>query len=113
MLLSTDLINVPDVTITTLPSTSIAGRYFLLTCHVSVVEHLINKPSVQWSGGSVGSGNGVTESDTTHIEVRSTRTLTFSPLHTSHGAKYFCKANINIPSINLMKNTLNTNTSSK
>ena len=99
--------NFPDVTITTLPSTSIAGRYFLLTCHVSVVEHLITKPTVQWSGGNVGSGNGVTESDTTHSGVMSMRNLTFLLLHTSHGARYFCRAIVSVPSINLMKTTLN------
>ena len=106
ILLSTDL-TVPNVTITTLPSTSIAGQNFLLTCHVSVVEHLIVKPTVRWSGGSVGLGNGVTQSDTTYSGVMSMRNLTFSPLRTSHGARYLCQANISILSINLMRNTLN------
>ena len=58
--------------------------------------------TVQWSGGGVGSA-GVTESATTVSGVTSTRTLTFSPLLTSHGAQYTCQATINIPSINVTK----------
>ena len=80
-----------------------AGEEFQLTCSVSVVEYLITQPTVQWSGGSVDSGNGVTESDTTVSGVTSMRTLTFSPLHTSHGAEYTCQADISIASISLMR----------
>ena len=85
------------------PITGTAGEEFQLTCSVSVVEHLIAQPTVQWSGGSVDSGNGVTQSDTTHSGVMSMRTLTFSRLRTSHGAQYTCQANINISSISVMK----------
>ena len=85
------------------PTTGMAGEQFQLTSSVSVVEYLITHPTVQWSGGSVDSGNGVTESDTTVSGVTSMRTLTFSPLHTSHGAEYTCQADINIPSIGLMR----------
>ena len=92
----------PVVTISG-PTTGMAGEEFQLTCSVSVVEYLITEPTVQWSGGSVDSGNGVTESDTTVSGVISMRTLTFSPLHTSHGAEYTCQADINIPSISLMR----------
>ena len=85
------------------PTTGMAGEEFQLTCSVSVVEYLITQPTVQWSGGSVDSGNGVTESDTTVSGVTSMRTLTFSPLHTSHGTEYTCQADINIPAISLMR----------
>ena len=40
------------------------GEDFNLTCIVTVVEHLTVEPTVQWSGGSVGSGNGVMVGDT-------------------------------------------------
>ena len=86
-----------------------AGENFQLTCSVSVVEYLITQPTVQWSGGSVDSGDGVTESDTTVSGVTSMRNLTFSPLHTSHGAEYTCQADINIPDISLMR-TVDNNT---
>ena len=85
------------------PTTGTAGEEFQLTCSVSGVEYLTAQPTVQWSGGSVDSGNGVTQSDTTHSGVMSMRTLTFSPLRTSHGAQYTCQANINISSISVMK----------
>ena len=85
------------------PTTGTAGEELQLTCSVSVVEHLTAQPTVQWSGGSVDSGNGVTQSDTTHSGVMSMRTLTFSPLRTSHGAQYTCQADIAISSISVMK----------
>ena len=73
---------------------------------MSLVEHLITEPTVEWGGGSVGSGNGVTQSDTIPSGVMSMRNLTFNPLRTSHGTRYFCQAVINIPSIILMKTVL-------
>ena len=82
-----------------------AGNDLILTCTVKVKRFLIVKPTVQWSGGSVGSGNGVMVGDTTHSGVMSMRTLTFSPLRTSHGSLYTCQADINIPSIDLRKTT--------
>ena len=73
-----------------------AGDDLILTCTVTVVEYLTVEPTVEWSGGSVGSGNGVMVGDTTHSGVMSTRTLTFSPLCPSHQGEYFCQATINI-----------------
>ena len=81
---------------------STAGDEIELTCNVTVPENLTVQPTVQWSGGSVGS-EGVTESATNHTGAISTRTLTFSPLLTSHGAQYTCQAEINISSINVTK----------
>ena len=96
---------VPNVTITGTnvtisgPTTATAGEQLVLTCTVRVVEHLVSVPSVEWSGGSVGRGDGVVVGNTTHDGVISKTTLTFSPLHTSHGALYTCMADIQ--SINL------------
>ena len=75
----------------------------MLTCNVTVVEYLTVEPTVQWSGGSVGSGNGVMVEDTTHSGVMSMKTLTFSPICTSHQGSYSCQAIINIPSIELTR----------
>ena len=75
----------------------------MLTCNVKVVDYLTVEPTVQWSGGSVGSGNGVMVGNTTHSGVMSMKTLTFSPICTSHQTPYYCQAIINIPSIGLMK----------
>ena len=95
---------VPVVTITG-PTTGVAGEGLQLTCSVSVVEYLVAEPTVQWSGGNIGSGNGVTESDTATSEVRSEKNVTFSPLRTSHGAQYTCLAEVSILlSLNLVRN---------
>ena len=96
-ILSSDLPD-PVVTISGV-SDGLAGDELSLTCTVTVVEYLTVVPTVQWSGGSVGLEDGVTES---HDGVNSMRTLTFSPLHTSHGAEYTCQAEISISSISVM-----------
>ena len=59
----------------------------MLTCTVRVVEHIVSVPSVEWSGGSVGRGDSVVESNTTHNGVVIVKTLTFSPLQTSRGVQ--------------------------
>ena len=100
-ILSSDLPD-PVVTISGV-SDGLAGDNLSLTCTVTVEEYLTVVPTVQWSGGSVGLEGGVTESETSHDGVNSTRTLTFSPLRTSHGAVYTCQTEINISSISLMK----------
>ena len=74
----------------------------MLTCTVTVVEDLVVRPSVEWSGGSVGSGEGVMVGDTDTSGVNSTRDITFNPLNTSHGAQYTCEATINVESIGLL-----------
>ena len=84
-------------------SDGLAGDDLSLTCTVTVVEYLTVVPTVQWSGGSVGLEDGVTESETSDDGVNSMRTLTFSPLHTSHGAEYTCQAEISISSISVTK----------
>ena len=89
------------VTITPDVASGTAGEELVLTCTVTVVEHLTVHPTVQWSGGSVNSSDSVTESETTHSGVTSMRTLTFSPLNTSHGAEYTCQVGISIPSISV------------
>ena len=80
-----------------------AGSAFILTCTVKVNNFLIVRPTVHWSGGSVGSGNGVMVGNTTHSGGMRMKTLTFSPLRTSHGSLYTCQADINIPSIDLRR----------
>ena len=92
----------PVVTITG-PTTGVAGGSLQLTCSVSVEEYLVAQPTVQWSGGSVSSGNGVTVSATVTSGVTSERSVTFSSLRTSHGAQYTCLAEVNISSISLVK----------
>ena len=82
-----------------------AGYEFQLTCIMTVVDHLTTNATqtIQWSGGSVGLEDDVTESNTSHDGVKSMRTLTFRPLRTSHGAEYICQAEINISSASVIK----------
>ena len=76
--------DLPDPLVTIFGLTT--GMEFHLSCSVSVVEYLITQPTVQWSRGSVNSGDSMTESNTTVNGVTNMRTLTFNPLHISHGA---------------------------
>ena len=93
----------PGVTISGI-TTGVAGEELQLTCTVTTLANLVASAelTVQWSGGGVGSA-GVIESANTVSGATSTRTLTFSPLLTSHGAQYICLATINIPSISVTK----------
>ena len=96
--------DLPDpVVAITGPTTGVAGEGLQLTCSVSVVEYLVTEPIVQWSGGSVGSEDGVTESATATSGVTSERNVTFSSLRTSHGAQYTCQTEVSISSINLVR----------
>ena len=82
-------------------TTAVAGEQHVLTCNVTVVDHLTSSavPTVQWIGGSVGSSE--VQQSSTGTGVRSV--LTFNPLKTTYGGNYTCQAVINIPSINLTK----------
>ena len=67
-----------------------ADNEIQLTCNVTLVEGLVVRPSVKWSGVGV-EDNNVTESETVIIsDTWSKRNLTFSPLKTSHGGWYRC-----------------------
>ena len=81
-------------------TTAPAGTNLMLTCLVSVVDHLVTLPKSEWRGGSIGSDNVNTEGTPS-----SSLTLTFSPLHTSHGNVYTCEAEIKIESIGITKTT--------
>ena len=78
-------------------STSVtAGDPLSLTCTVSVVENLIQPPSVTWTGP------GVEQTDVEEIGPMvsgavTTLTLSFNPLRTSHGGQYTCRAVLDIP----------------
>ena len=88
------------------PSIGTAGRNLVLTCSVRVVEHLIAQTivNIEWSGGSLGSGNGVKEHIIKNIDGSYiSNTSLFTPLLPSHGARYTCQAEINISSVNLLK----------
>ena len=71
-----------------------AGTKLELTCSVSVVEHLVSSPMVEWRRGS--SGNAIVE-NTQKLVLP----LTFHSLQISDGDLYSCVASINIESVNV------------
>ena len=88
------------------PSIGTAGEDLVLTCGVKVVDHLIAQTivNVEWSGVSLGSGNGVMEHKIKNIDGSYiSNTSLFNPLLPSHGGIYTCQAEINISAVNLLK----------
>ena len=65
---------------------------------MSVVDHLISLPSVEWRGDNI-------DSSKVKVEMIDNLTvmLTFNPLHTSHGAVYSCVTSIIIDAISVNK----------
>ena len=85
-----------------------AGNTYTLVCQVSVVEGLVVNPVVDWldSNGTAVSGLDITVGRPNIEGSVVTRNLTFSPLHTSHGGDYTCRASISVSSISLSSSNL-------
>ena len=80
---------------------STAGQAHTLTCTATVVENLVVEPTLEWldtDRNRVG-GNSITVGPPVTTGTNTTLTLTFNPLHTSHGGRYTCRATVNIPAI--------------
>ena len=90
----------PALVILPSPASATAGEVVELSCSVPVVEHLVQSPTLDWSGGSVGLP-GVAVTDLTTLGGTIWRNISFSPLKTSHGGQYVCQANLSIPTIGL------------
>ena len=85
----------PNVTVSSPPVTK-AGQHLSLTCTVTVIPHLAMDPLLEWVGPNSPFysimdpiSNGETFS----------QTLVFSPLRTSHGGQYSCRATIYVTDI--------------
>ena len=78
-----------------------------------MVEGLVVDPDVVWldSSGMTVSGLDITVGRPSIEGSVVTRNLTFSPLHTSHGGEYTCRANISVSSISIenLSNSSSTN----
>ena len=85
-----------------------AGNAYTLVCHVIVIEGLVVDPTVVWLDSNRATVSGVNISvGGPSIEGNVvTHNLTFSPLHTSHGGEYTCRASISVSSISLSRNNL-------
>ena len=92
------------VAITTTGSAT-AGEMLTLTCRVTVVEGLTVQPDVEWAdpgdGAVMSDVNDVTVGSVMRSGSESTLVLEFSPLRTSHGGQYTCRATINVPLIDI------------
>ena len=82
---------------------STAGQTHTLTCTAIVIENLVVEPTLEWldTDRHVVGGDDITVGSPVTMGTNTTLTLTFSPLHTSHGGRYTCRASINIPAISL------------
>ena len=86
---------------------STAGKTHTLTCTAIVVENLVVEPTLEWlaSDRRVVGGNHVSIGSSITTGTNTTLTLTFNPLHTSHGERYICRASINISAISYLNSS--------
>ena len=74
-----------------------------MTCNATVVENLAVRPDIQWlyTNGTIVCGTNITVGTMMMLGNLFAQNLTFSPLHTSHGGQYICRASVDIPVISL------------
>ena len=89
-----EVIIIPD-------SSTMAGDVYTLTCNATVVKNLAVGPNIAWlyTNGTIVGGANITVGTVMMLGNVFTRNLTFSPLHTSHGGQYICRASVDIPAI--------------
>jgi len=92
----------PEVIISSDGSTT-AGDVYTLTCNATVVENLAVRPDIQWlyTNGTIVGGTNITVGTMMMLGNVFSQNLTFSPLRTSHGGQYICRASVDIPVISL------------
>ena len=101
-LFSTLALPPPEVVITPDGSTT-AGDVYTLTCSATVVESLAVDPDIEWlyTNGTTVGGTNITVGAVMMTSNVFTQNLTFSPLYTSHGGQYICRAHVDIQTISL------------
>ena len=84
----------PIATISPLGGTPTAGESFSLTCSVTLADggSLTDDLIVHWEAPVDINMNSAIQVMTTDSTVTRTSTLRFTPVRTSHGGKYTCKA---------------------
>ena len=90
------LITVPDPPRITVDAsgTSVAGETYSLTCSVRLEQELRQSPVIEWIGPDGRVMENGTPVDVSLSSSPTTMTLLFSPLHTSHGGTYWCRATV-------------------
>ena len=86
---------------------STAGQAHTVTCTATVVENLVVEPTLEWldTDRNIVGGNSITVGPPITTGTNTTLTLTFDPLHTSHGGRYTCRATINITAISIINSS--------
>ena len=76
---------------------------YTLICSATVVENLAVKPNIAWlyTNGTIVGGTNITVGTVMMLGNVFTQNLTFSPLRTSHGGQYVCRASVDMPVISL------------
>ena len=92
----------PEVVVTPDGSTT-AGDVYTLTCNTTVLMNLAVDPDIQWlyTNGTTVGGSIITVGPVRMMGNMFTHNLTFSPLRTSHGGQYICRARVDIQTISL------------
>lgn len=97
----------PPPTVRVEPSTPhvCAGCPLIITCNVSVAEHLAVQPIIDWiyPNGTIIHSDSNNPATTAINETGSgtVKELVFDPVVASHRGQYKCKVTIRIPQINL------------
>ncbi len=83
----------PQVRISSSGSTT-AGEMYAVTCDVSLNQNLRQAPVIQWVGpsGLVINNSSLDDMLLSSSSPFTSLTLSFTPLHTSHGGSYVCRA---------------------
>ena len=89
----------PVVNITATPNPT-AGQAYTLDCSARTEDYVISVPNLEWVNID-SSDTSITQPQQISGTVSANRSLTFNPIHTSHGHGYTCRASIDIPLANI------------
>ena len=67
------------------------------------MDNLAVDPDIEWlyTNGTTVGGTNITVGAVMMMGNMFTQNLTFSPLHTSHGEQYICRASVNVSAVSL------------
>jgi len=89
---------IPSISVEGVP---IAGQQYSLNCNITKIRSgLISSSTAQWldsNGRPVTSTDSSIRETTTNTDQSTIHTITFSPLHTSHGGWYTCRGTAQSP----------------
>ena len=80
---------------------STAGVNQILTCTVTLEQDLRSPLLIHWTAPNGSIIRNETLVDVTVSRSSNNLSLTFDPLHTSHGGQYSCMASVNVPEANV------------